>query len=126
MRSPIIPILGLPLGLLFSILPSSTSFNNPSPLTTCPIQFSCFQQQLPVLLHYSFCLPNSLSLIFSKPTSQMPPTYPSLPFHDPGFAYIQSHRPHQHFNYPFLKCFVHTLRLQLLPLVERILCAPYS
>src|SRR5437870_11669026 len=39
MRSSIIPILGLPLGLLFSNLPSSTSFNNPSPLTTCPIQF---------------------------------------------------------------------------------------
>src|SRR5207245_2261000 len=39
MRSSIIPILGLPLGLLFSILPSSTSFNNPSPLMTCPIQF---------------------------------------------------------------------------------------
>src|SRR5207244_2887167 len=39
MRSSIIPILGLPLGLLFSILPSSTSFNNPSPLTTCHIQF---------------------------------------------------------------------------------------
>src|SRR2546426_9689732 len=39
MRSSIIPILGLPLALLFSILPSSTSFNNPSPLTTCPIQF---------------------------------------------------------------------------------------
>src|SRR5207245_6476997 len=39
MRSSIIPILGLPLGLLFSTLPSSTSFNNPSPLTTCPIQF---------------------------------------------------------------------------------------
>src|SRR5437870_13790949 len=39
MRSSIIPILGLPLGLLFSILPSSTSFNNPSPLRTCPIQF---------------------------------------------------------------------------------------
>src|SRR5207244_469067 len=39
MRSSIIPILGLPLVLLFSILPSSTSVNNPSPLTTCPIQF---------------------------------------------------------------------------------------
>src|SRR2546426_12750217 len=39
MRSSIIPILGLPLTVLFSILPSSTSFNNPSPLTTCPIQF---------------------------------------------------------------------------------------
>src|SRR6476469_8592721 len=33
------PILGLPLGLLSSILPSSTNFISPSPLTICPIQF---------------------------------------------------------------------------------------
>src|SRR5207245_1306672 len=35
-----IPILGLPLGLLFTILPSITSLNSPSPRKTCPIQFS--------------------------------------------------------------------------------------
>src|SRR6476469_1543133 len=33
------PILGLPLGLFPSILPSSTNFIRPSSLTTCPIQF---------------------------------------------------------------------------------------
>src|SRR6476469_8746239 len=33
------PILGLPLGIFPSILPSSTNFIRPSPLTTCPIQF---------------------------------------------------------------------------------------
>src|SRR6476619_393107 len=33
------PILGLPLGLFPSILPSSTNFMRPSPLSTCPIQF---------------------------------------------------------------------------------------
>jgi len=37
--SSIIPNLGLPLGLFPSILPSRTWFNNPSPLTACPIQF---------------------------------------------------------------------------------------
>src|SRR6476469_1459865 len=33
------PILGLPLCLFPFILPSSTNFIRPSPLTTCPIQF---------------------------------------------------------------------------------------
>src|SRR2546426_11142529 len=32
-------ILGLPLGLLSTILPSITSLNSPSPRKTCPIQF---------------------------------------------------------------------------------------
>src|SRR6476619_7075350 len=36
--SSIMPILGLPLGLFPSILPSSTNFIGPCPLTTCPIQ----------------------------------------------------------------------------------------
>jgi len=40
-RSPSIPFRGLPLALFPSILPSITSLNNPSPLTTCPIQFFC-------------------------------------------------------------------------------------
>ena len=35
----IMPILGLPLGLFPSIIPSSTTFIRPSPRTTCPIQF---------------------------------------------------------------------------------------
>src|SRR5438445_6527956 len=34
-----IPILGLPLGLLPTILPSITSLNSPSPRKTCPIKF---------------------------------------------------------------------------------------
>src|SRR6476469_9713314 len=38
-RSSIMPILGLLLGLFPSILPSSTNFIRPSPLTTCPIFF---------------------------------------------------------------------------------------
>src|SRR6476469_6825426 len=37
--SSIMPILGPPLGLFPSILPSSSNFIRPSPLTTCPIQF---------------------------------------------------------------------------------------
>src|SRR3989454_2018097 len=38
-----IPILGLPLGLLPTILPSITSLNSPSPRKTCPVQlfFRC-------------------------------------------------------------------------------------
>src|SRR3989454_10492242 len=52
-----IPILGLPLGLLPTILPSITSLNSPSPRKTCPIQFffRCNSGDL-MTSSFGFCL----------------------------------------------------------------------
>src|SRR5207245_502067 len=63
MRSSIISILGLPLALLFSILPSSTSFNNPSPLTTCPIQFFFLLTIVSTILLLSTTASSTFSLL---------------------------------------------------------------
>src|SRR6476469_2488366 len=52
--SSIMPILGLPLGLFPSILPSSTNFIRPSPLTTCPIQFFFLSYIVFLKLLFSF------------------------------------------------------------------------
>src|SRR6267154_73780 len=51
-RSVIIPFLGCPCRLFPIILPFITSFNNPSPLSTCPIQF--FFLLLIVLIKHLF------------------------------------------------------------------------
>src|SRR6476661_8134275 len=48
------PILDLPLGLFPSILPSSTNFIRPSPLTTCPIQFFFVSHIVFIKLLFSF------------------------------------------------------------------------
>src|SRR6476661_1349640 len=48
------PILGLPLGLCPFILPSSTTFIRPSPLTTCPIQFFFLSHIVFINLLFSF------------------------------------------------------------------------
>src|SRR6476619_2698692 len=48
------PILGLPLGLFPSILPSSTNFIRTSPLTTCPIQFVFLSHIVFIKLLFSF------------------------------------------------------------------------
>src|SRR6476469_9834316 len=47
------PILGLPLGLFPSILPSSTNFIRPSLLTTCPIQFFFLSHIVSIKLLFS-------------------------------------------------------------------------
>src|SRR6478609_9656473 len=52
--SSIVPILGLPLGLFPFILPSSTNFIRPSPLTTCPIQFFFLSHIVFIKLLFSF------------------------------------------------------------------------
>src|SRR6476469_6098106 len=52
--SSIMPIFGLPLGLFLSILPSSTNFIRPSPLTTCPIQFFFLSHIVFIKLLFSF------------------------------------------------------------------------
>src|SRR6476469_345827 len=48
------PILGLPLGLFPLILPSSTNFIRPAPLTTCPIQFIFLSHVVFIKLLFSF------------------------------------------------------------------------
>src|SRR6478609_10238611 len=48
------PILGLPLGLFPSILPSSTNFIRPSPLATCPIQLFFLSHIVFIKLLFSF------------------------------------------------------------------------
>src|SRR6476469_3549173 len=48
------PILGLPLSLFPFILPSSTNFIKPSPLTTCQIQFFFLSQTVFIKLLFSF------------------------------------------------------------------------
>src|SRR6476469_5787721 len=48
------PILGLPLGFLPSILHSSTNFIRPSPLTTCPMQFFFLSHIVFIKLLFSF------------------------------------------------------------------------
>src|SRR6476619_837130 len=50
------PILGLPLVLFPSILPSSTNFIRPSPLSTCPIQFFLLSHIVFIKLLFSFIL----------------------------------------------------------------------
>src|SRR6478609_5974525 len=52
--SSIMPIHGLPLGLFPSILPSSTNFIRPSPLTTCPIQSFFLSHIVSIKLLFSF------------------------------------------------------------------------
>src|SRR6476469_8426034 len=52
--SSIMPILGFPLGLFPSILPSSTNFIRPSPLITCPIQFFFLSHIVFIKLLFSF------------------------------------------------------------------------
>src|SRR6478609_3613066 len=47
------PIPGLPLGLFPSILPSSTNFIRPSPLTTCLIQFFFLSHSVFIKLIFS-------------------------------------------------------------------------
>src|SRR6476661_8333810 len=48
------PILGLPLDLFPSILPSSTNFIRPSPLATCPVQFFFLSHIVFIKLLFSF------------------------------------------------------------------------
>src|SRR3989454_11098533 len=126
MRSSIIPILGLPLGLLFSILPSSTSFNNPLRLTTCPIQFFFRLTIVSTILLLSTTASSTFSLLIllsqltfsnllqthiSKASNlsiaSFFMTQVSHPY--PKVSNLSIHRPHQRFNYSFLKRFVHTL-----------------
>src|SRR6476469_4094582 len=57
------PILGLPLGLFPSVLPSSTNFIRPSPLTTCPIQFFFLSHIVFIKLHFSFMELSSCSFV---------------------------------------------------------------
>src|SRR6476469_10176839 len=76
------PILGLPLGLFHSILPSSTNFIRPSHLTTCPIQsfylshivfiklLSLFMELSMELVHLSFYPSSKPFPFFSTPTFQ--------------------------------------------------------
>src|SRR6476619_2350359 len=74
------PILGLPLGLFSSILPSSTNFIRPSPLTTCTIQFFFLSHIVFIKLLFSFMELSTCSFVllsiqltfpfFSTPTFQ--------------------------------------------------------
>src|SRR6476619_6691471 len=68
------PILGLPLGLFPSILPSSTNFIRPSPLTTCPVQFFFLSHIVFIKLLFSFMELSicSFVLLSIQPTSLTP------------------------------------------------------
>src|SRR6476661_976096 len=61
--SSIMPILGLPVGLFPSILPSSTNSIRPSPLTTCPIQFFFLSHIVFIKLPFSFMEPSICSFV---------------------------------------------------------------
>src|SRR6476619_3421150 len=73
-------ILGLPLGLFPSILPSSTNFIRASPLTTCPIQFFFLPHIVFIKRLFSFIKLSTCSFVhlsiqltfpfFSRPTFQ--------------------------------------------------------
>src|SRR2546426_3262367 len=63
-----IPILGLPLGLLPTILPSITSLNSPSPHKICPIQFLFAAQSSPLIFDF---------LLRSKAPSRLSSYHPS-------------------------------------------------
>src|SRR6476661_6320309 len=60
------PILGLPLGLFPSILPYSTNFIRPSPLTTCPIQFFFLSHIVFIKLLFSFMELSTCSFVLSS------------------------------------------------------------
>src|SRR6478736_4916478 len=57
------PILGLPLGLFPSTLPSSTNFMRPSPLTICPIQFFFLSHIVFINLFFSFLELSTFSFV---------------------------------------------------------------
>src|SRR6476619_2535300 len=61
--SSIMPILCLPIGLFSSILPSSTNFIRPSPLTICPIQFFFLSHIVFIKLLFSFMELSTCSFI---------------------------------------------------------------
>src|SRR6266581_853015 len=63
-RSSIIPLLGLPRGLLPNILPSSTSLSSSSPLSTCPSQFFFLWYIVLMRNPFSFTIVNITSLLF--------------------------------------------------------------
>src|SRR6476469_8572669 len=57
------PILGLPLGLFPSILPSSTNFIRPSPLTTCSIHLFFLSHIVFIKLLFSFMKLSTCSFV---------------------------------------------------------------
>src|SRR6476469_4211309 len=61
--SSIMPILGLPLGLFLSILPSSTNFIGPPPLTICPIHFFFLSHIVFIKFLFSFIKLNTCSFV---------------------------------------------------------------
>src|SRR6476619_2590380 len=61
--SSIMPIFGLPLCLSPSILPSSTNFIRPSPLTTCPIQFFFLSHIVFIKFLFSFMKLSTCSFV---------------------------------------------------------------
>src|SRR6478609_6784299 len=106
--SLIMPILGLPLGLFPSILPSSTNFIRPYPLTTCPIQFfflshTVFIKLLFSLMELSICPfihPANLSHSSPHPHFKGVKTIYLFFSHGPCLTSIHNYRPHKCFNQP--------------------------
>src|SRR6476619_1778980 len=95
--SSIMPILGLLLGLFPSILPSSTNFIRPSPLTTCPIQFFFLSHIVFVKLLFSFmelstCLFVLLSIQLTFPI--LPHTHISKAFKRFISSFLMVHVSH--------------------------------
>src|SRR2546426_3038888 len=124
-----IPILGLPLGLLPTILPSITSLNSPSPRKTCPIQFffrctivSTNFRLFPtlsstfsfVILSSQLTFSNLLHSHISKTSKRMISSFHGMG-RSPCLRPIQSHTP-DNCLYPLLEPYIHFLCKKLLSL----------
>src|SRR3989454_3157442 len=107
-----IPILGLPLGLLPSILPSISSLNSPSPRKTCPIQFffRC------TIVSTNFRLSPTLSSTFSFVILSSQLTFSNLLHSHISKAskrlissFLKGHTPDNCLYHPILEPYIHFL-----------------
>src|SRR6476469_3265111 len=102
------PILGLPLGLFPSILPSSTNFIRPSPLTTCPIQFFFLSRIVFIKFLFSFMELSTCSFVLLSIQLTFPillHTHISKAFKRFISSFLMAHVSHPHRELPATQVF---------------------